>query len=495
MSIVLGGGGSGGSAGDVSECGARFVDSISNDPTVRLDLDDMDQQLNGTWLLLKDGTEIGMPEFRRSIAGSMLRDGEEVSASAYGNRILTLHLFTVGVTQSALGAALQTLHRELDRERNILEWRPTDAVNPVFFRTFRTPPEEIEATLSVLNHPSGLSAEGYFVTVPILAEPFAYGVMESVVVDADVNNDPAAASNGLMLDITGILGEIPTPAQIVYEDAAAVSALLTIGVRARGTPTNFTHYEQAEDMTQGTDTTVQANDATASGAGSNYSRCTFGTNDITVARLTEAAFLGADGTDVRGIYRLFQRLRRNGGAATDDFALYGELGHQGAQIPVLNLTTSWQFIDLGLFHVPPLLAQPPITDGYSGVEVDTFSPSFKLYARRDSGTGNLDLDYTVAVPADARDGYLEVDVGGLSDQVGATEALVVDGPQDVVYRRDSSGNVLSTDYPWKGGAPLLVPNQTNRWIILRPRTAADDRVADDCVISVNYWPRYLFIRS
>jgi hypothetical protein len=57
----------------------RFVNSIQVSPVVRLDLND-----RVTWGMGNE-TTFGMPEMRRAVTSSMLRDGDHVGATAYGN--------------------------------------------------------------------------------------------------------------------------------------------------------------------------------------------------------------------------------------------------------------------------------------------------------------------------------------------------------------------------------------------------------------------------
>lgn len=415
------------------------------------------------------------PELKRAVVSSMLRDGDAIPSSAYANRTLA---FTVKVERSSenlLAEALRDLHRELDRERNVLEYKPDGATKSVFFRTFRSPQYDLD-----IDEDPALGRA--FVTLALLAEPFAYGTRETLISATDIDNDPASVGNAMFYDLSGILGDVPTPAQILVEDASAVSLLLGLALRVRGQPGNLTHVRQAEAMTQGTDTATQPNDAAMSGAGNNFSRITFATNNLTTARLTLANFLGSVGVDIRGTYRLFARVRRNGGAATDDYELRAQLGRTGGTITVSNLTGP-QLVDLGLFA-----AGDVVSDGY-GAEIAVTSPTFVLNAQRTAGTGDLDIDYILALPADAA--YCQVDFAA---NIGATDIGVLDGPQDAVYRTAAAGGWLKAGYALVGGIPELVPNQTNRLYVVRSRSATDDRVADDLNLTVRYWPRYLYTR-
>jgi hypothetical protein len=86
----------------------RFVDSIQATPVIRLNLND-----GAVWVTNAD-TSFGSPAMRRSVAASMLRDGDHVGASAYGNREIVLVL-RLHVSGDAAATQVQLLQRELDR--------------------------------------------------------------------------------------------------------------------------------------------------------------------------------------------------------------------------------------------------------------------------------------------------------------------------------------------------------------------------------------------
>lgn len=139
----------------------QFVASIASSPAVRLDLG------ADPWAV-QSSTEFGMPELRRATVSTILADGERYPAAAYGNRVITLVMQVHAAGDDAVASALQQLTRELDRAANILRYRPGTST-PVFFRTFRA-------------GPSGIIWDPFLkqVTCQIPAEPFAYGLRETL---------------------------------------------------------------------------------------------------------------------------------------------------------------------------------------------------------------------------------------------------------------------------------------------------------------------------
>jgi hypothetical protein len=285
------------------ELGAlAFVDSIAASPTVRLDLS------GGTRgpFNLRDGSDFPPPPLKRSIPSSLLADGGTPTSATYDNRVISLHLGVMdsGEFRAADAAAtqMQLLMRELDRPGNFLRYR-ADTTTAVFFRTFRSGPD------AVAWDPFTRRA-----TVTLLAEPFAYG-LEQTLSPVTVTNNPAAGSNGMFLDITSPMGDVETPLYVAFTNGT--SGLGATGrfqsglaMRRRGTVATTPFFLQAEAMTQGVDTTTQVNSATFSGSGNNSSRCTFATATSGQQRLTINPWPTGSSVDYRGTYRVFMRCKK-----------------------------------------------------------------------------------------------------------------------------------------------------------------------------------------
>jgi hypothetical protein len=459
----------------------QFVDTISATPATRLDLND-----GSTWKVLQSPPpDLSPPPLKRSVVSSMLRDGSEIPATAYDNRTLDLTVLAAAASKDLLATELQKLSRELDRTRNILKYTSDGATKPVFFRTLRSPEyKDIGAR----------QLEGQnkkMLRLKILAEPFAYGLRETVSGSPfTVNNDPAAGSNPCYFDVTGVLGEVPTPGLFVISGLPSGDRTL-MAIRRHGTPGGV-YALQCEGMTQGTDTTTQPNDATFSGGSNNYSRTTFATATL-ATRLTAPNFpvTGAGSSvEYRGLYRIFARLRKT--ASGDDIRVQMRWGSDAitSDEVTLPLNSNRNWIDLGLVQLPAGIADP-VNEGYSGVAQAVKTMSLEFRARQVSGTGNLDWDVVLAVPAD--EGLIMTDW-----RLPTPGEYVLDGPNQAAYQRDAASTVLATSAPigLSGGFLELAPNQTNRIAFLEEvnPVGGGTTIGDSNVVAVHYWPRYLYIR-
>jgi hypothetical protein len=460
----------------------QFVDSIAASPTVRLDLNSASSNL----MISDSGIDLSPPPFREAVASTLLQDGDQIAAGAFGNRTLKLPLKLVyAASTDAAATAIQNLARELNRPRNILKVQVHGATSPVFFRTFRAP----SFVLGMLRLLLTANTE---ITLEIPAEPFAYGLLETPVSGVTVSADPAAGSNGGFVDVIGVKGDVESPALISFPASVGISNIVSLfASRRRGTPSATPFYFQAESMTQGTDTTTQANSASFSGAGNNYSRVTFATVASMATRLSMSD-LGTPSVDLRGTYRVFLRYRKN--TATDDINVYLAWGGSSFN-PIENDPVTLpdsigiRIADLGLVTVPQ--GPDPVYDFLSGVEL-VVDDDFQLLvlAERTAGTGTLDLDYLWLVPADDRMGM----VSWLTSAFASVFWL--DAYDNSVHGRNASGQVASIRTPSViGGFPMLTPNQANRiYILHQVGSGADHAITATASVSLSYYPRYLTVR-
>lgn len=453
----------------------QFVDSIASSPTVRLDLN------TDPWMVTLDQLDLSPPPLRRTIAATMLMDGANIPASAYDNRLLRMHLELVTSTQDLAAIQLQTLARELNRPTNILKYQPGTTA-PVFFRTFRSP--DFVWTITKDSGSAYMSAD-----VEIIAEPFAYGLLETPVSAATLATNPASA-NGNFLDVTGVKGDVESPALIRWPSSAVVAERESLfAVRRRGTPSAAPFLFQAEAMTQSLDTTTQANDANFSGAGNNYSRCTFATVATMQARLFTLD-LGTASVDLRGRYRVFARYRKN--TSGDAIGLRIQWGTSSGEVTtndtfatpnVATLVTA----DLGEIQIPG--GWDPVTNFRDGVQVavtDTYYLEFQ--AARTSGSGTLDIDYLILVPADDRFGIVKWMEAG-------PDRWWLDAHDNTVHARNSSDHIATSSPPrLAGGLPMLAPNQTNRVYMVYEIASGLTTTLTTITVTISYFPRYLAIR-
>jgi hypothetical protein len=458
-------------------CSLDFVDSIAEEPTIRLSLAD-----GATWILNRQETDFSPPPLREAVAQTLLADGGVVSASAYSFRTIRLGLYLGTATADATAAALQSLYRELDRPGNILRWWE-HTTHPVFFRTFR-------ASASSVRRLGFADGRRKKIEVELRAEYAGYGLLETPVSGVTVSTDPAAGSNGCFVDVTGVKGDVESPAIILWPSSAVNLGRHTmIASRRRGTPANAPFPLQAEAMTQGTDTTTQANDANFSGSGNNYSRCTFAT--ATMQTRLSVTTVGTSGVDLRGTYRVLLRYRKN--TSTDAINLQLRWGDASiadtllTQNDVYSTAGSGSIVtaDLGLITIPA--GFDPVSDA-SGVELPVSNAlKLQLRAERTSGAGTIDFDVLLLVPADDRLAIL--------NWTRAAADFILDARDNSAHARDGSSQVLSAKSPpIVGGFPMLTPNQANRIYMLRVVSTDQSWTLTTYTVSVSYYPRYLTVR-
>lgn len=472
-------------------CTLQFVDSVATSPTVRLDLSD-----DSKWTVLRPGTDFSPPPLKRSVASTLLQDGGAIPAAAYDLRTITLELALGTTTADGTASALQDLYQELDRPGgNILLWQE-HTTNPIFFRTFRTSASSVRR----LGFADGKRKR---IQVEIPAEPFGYGIEETLT-DVTVDNDPAGATNPNYFDVSSVKGDVEAPMRIKKQQTGSTVAapfVFLTAARRRGTVANVPYLLQAEAMTQATDTSIQANDTGMSGAGSNYSQCDFSTDATMARRLRVDEWPSSPSTDARGTYRVFGRFRKP--TSSDEIRVQLRVGGPQAGgfgtspsilLPEVTLSdlTSPQHMDLGLVQIP--VGTGARFNGPSGEELPAEGPRVELWAARDSGTGNLDIDYLIWVPADDRLAIVESTAGW---DVSADSGVVMDSYADLLYAHRDTGDAVVNSAVGQvtGSLPMLSPGVTNRiWYIDAVGPAVIHLISVSRTFELSYWPRYLSIR-
>jgi len=451
----------------------QFVASIAAAPTVRLDLD------TGPWRTLK-GSESPPPPLIRALTGTLLQAGQNVAADQHGNRVVRLALQLKAAAGTA-ATEMQKLHRELERPANFLLWQPDTDLPPVFFRTFRS-----SDYAPALDWGIGL----HEFTVDVLAEPYALGLRQTLS-SAVVAKDPAAGTNPCRFDVAAasVIGDVPAPVMLTITSGTQLAAATCVlAQRSRGTPSAAPFLLQAEAMTQGTDTTTQANSTLMSGSGNNYSRCTFATEPAMDDRLTMTPFPAAASVDVRGLYRVFARTRQTSTGVVRYHLVVGS--STGPTITNPATSSLVTITDLQTVVQFPS-GVDPVHDGLTGVEIPAAGSTLVLQAERVSGTDNLDVDCLLFMPADLR-------LAMVTYALSSTGSTVIDGSIPAVYQLDSSGNVIppaNEFFAVTSDLPVLVPAQDNRiYFIQTVETDALTTAPTTVTITPSYHPRYLQVR-
>ena len=479
----------------------QFVDRVGTGSVLRLNMND---GKNLRLLLGPDfsGPNFSPPTLKRAIVSTLLSEGAQIPASAYDNRLIVLPLRVTACDEAEMASILQSLHRELDRPKNILKWHPTYNFAPVYFRTYRSPDYVLDQTYE--------GKADLRITLKLMAEPFALGDRVDLA-NVTVNNDPAAVSNPMYVDISDVLGDVATPLFLKTISSTPTNDLRNvtscIAVRRHGIPGGV-YYREAEDRDNTGPDTTQVVDAGASGG--QKMRTTFATDITLTGRLEFSSWPvspAANSEEFRGTYRMFAVVKKS--VNSDDIKI--QLAWSGLNIvlsgdpqqfegdivtlPTDGLSTFWFLQDLGLFSMPA--GPDPVADGYSGIELAVRTLELHVRAGRTSGTGNLEIDFIIAVPADEELTLIKW------SGAGPGHPFVVDGPLDTVYGLQAVGSgIISAAtgigaFDRAGSIPLLAPNQTNRLVFLQTVgtyvTMFYD-VTGTTVLAISYWPRYLYIR-
>lgn len=457
----------------------QFVDQPVASPTVLLDMNN-----GSTTRVEKPGPQTPTPQLNRSFASNAMTDGGILSSASYQNRELKFTVWLNGANLSAKISQLDALKAQLAKPSNLIMYVPPGWSFPVFFRTFRSDDY-------VVDNGGGVGGAEWRVNCNVIAEPFAIGARRDLT-QVTVTNNPASGTNPILWDMTGIAGDSPTPAFVKVGTALAVADPVILAQRTVNQPTTVTAFAQAEAGTMGTDTTTQANDANMSGASNNFTRTTFTTASLTT-RVTVTLPTATAPEALRGRYRVFVRVRTS--ATGSNFTLryvQNAGGNDFVNGPITSFdslaNTAFRHIDLGVIDVPT--AGPyPTTIGYSALSAQMVTQALAIQAGRNSGTATIDMDYVYLMPADER---LCV---AARNTTQASSSLIIDGPNEMAYGQPSGatpfGSTRTVDNAGGlaflfGGAPMLVPNVTNRWHLIRGSSAN----SVTSTVDVSYWPRW-----
>lgn len=575
----------------------QFVDSISETPTVRLDVND-----GAVWFCTK--FKAPPPRLRRSVSQNAMRDGTHVSSSSYDSRTLELELYVLGegvddyeraASADMVGAEMQKLFRELDRSNGYLLYQADAFAKPVFFRLYRSDTADLEELWSV-------EVAKKF-TIELMAEPFALGLRESlgpfrVVNDpvlstanlaaptlntatpsttggtlaagtyyyrvtaltsageTTVSNQvsavttgttssvalswgnvpsatgyrvyrstsagsnggnvgvdvqaptttrtdtgsatgsatpPAANSTGALgcyFDVTGVVGDVPAPV-VIWDNA---SNLRQAGILTTVPATTNVSFlaRQAEAMTMSIDTAVAGSDSAMIGAGANnFARTTF----ATAANLRER--LRDPSADLpRGAYRVLVCVRRSDTTSVITARWYNPTTSvaQRGETVTIPARTERQVVDLGIYNAH---GDKPTSIGH-GPDAWVEETTLAIESGRTSGTGTVDWDYMLYVPAYVQslmfsfDGYIytgrSAAIDSTSETVSAWVTVGASDPTIATYRIADTAKVA-------GGWPYVSPG-SNRFLIHALTTPDAGGVGRSYSwnLSAAYWPQYLFVR-
>ncbi|WP_374457708.1 hypothetical protein [Nocardioides sp.] len=450
----------------------RFVASVASSPTVRLDLNDE----TSFWVKKVTATP---PRLRRSMSSNAMRDGVYVGSASYDSRTLVIELECRKSTQDAAATEIQKLWRELDRASNWLQYQPAGATKPVFFRTMRSDTSGLEDVVA--------QAAMRTFTIEVLAESHAVGLMETLG-PFTVNNDPAAGSNPGYVDISGVIGDVAADAIFWNQTANRAATLMAIRHDAFS---DIRPWIQCESLTLGTDTANPGGgpDAAMSGTGTNnYVRTTF-SGATMASRLSGDINTGITGQV--GSFVIYAAVRRTDATSVIKVGCSASTASAPDDTTTVPLSTARQLVRVGRFSTDG-------TENFAGRVKG--SNLYRIWAQRESGTGNLEWDCLFFVPADSA--MLEATSYATSTAAGDDD--VFDGVADRASAIIGGGNptTFATEAgPLRvaGRIPQVRPNNTSRLFFLTSSTYDSTGLrthvkTETNAITIYYWPRYLHVR-
>lgn len=435
----------------------KFVDSIAAVPTTRLDLND-----GVVWRTLLKGAP--PPRLRRAMSQNAMTNGAFVASSAYDQRIVTLDLLLLPNTQDLNATQLQLLARELDREDNYLMYQPNGLTKPVFFRVLRS---DYSRLGEVDGQPTARQG-----TIDLLCEPFAVGLREDAVVAAVVAHDPAAVTNPVSFTLN-VLGDVETEPIVWFTSAFSGNHILVS--QANDDAVVLVQAESASSLN--TDTSLNANDAAFSGAGQNSFRTTFATPALTTR--ADYAALTRPGT-----YRVFMRCRSTTAVGPPTFeAQITSLGMSTMDVTEFAGTALFQMVDLGLVTTPK-------GDGRIGFNTNPLPSvnTFTLSMARTAGSGSLDVDYLLFIPADEH---------STITALANSRRYVFDATRDqllLISTASTPFTATAVDHitAGSGSMPALIGGRVNRIFLVQ--LMDNTAISATLTVSLSYYPRYLYIR-
>jgi len=229
-----------------------------------------------------------------------------------------------------------------------------------------------------------------------------------------VSNDPASSGKRMTVNVTG---NLPTRINLKGQPEAGSNIVrVRVARRSYGNLSDFrgVWFKQGESASLGTDTSSVA-DGGASGG--NMARTTFATVP-TMIRRERFSFTPADLTAIEGRFRVFARYKL---PTTGAFTVLMKWGPSAAdpapfscdEIPLVTSAAA-----SSTYYTVPL-GEVTVERGLG----TTYGLTVDVFARRDSGSANLDLDHIFLMPAGATpsvrgDQLLTATVRGFNDVFG-----------------------------------------------------------------------------
>jgi hypothetical protein len=487
----------------------RFVNSIAAAPTIDLDLN-----LDQPFTVHRDDFTIGAPIY----GGDPLSVGVK-----WGYRTINLVTQVDGANTAAL-TAYQVLAKQVTQD-NLLMYQLDAATPPVFFKTYKTQPSEIDMSETKADSPL---LSYWRLAVPLTADAAAYGLPETSTVT--ISNDPASGTNKCFYQWpVAVKGDLETPLYLEApaSDVRGQTRMLASQALTGGATQTGPVVVQANALTHGTSVaggvapigTLVDNTGDAAMSGGNYTRYTGSASDDGTAQPISLLYgLNLLSGTLVGDYRVFMRVRCGAavdvwsfsiaqiGAVTPNYALF-----DGDTVAYLRGTTGPHWLDMQtIFRFP--YGAPPV-DPIGAFDTAYTNPglSFAVLMHSDAvAAKTVDFDCFLFVPVglDQAVATRYATTAYDASLPGATYKAVWNGPNDTRDLLDGSNNYSPAIAPKaEAGLPTLVPGMDNSIHYLQhigtgyndPRTSStsgvNDVLTNSTVLTWKYWPRYLWLRA
>lgn len=466
----------------------KFVERPEWDPVLdRLNLNDPAAGI----YLGNDGVDLGTPEFLGEPGGV---------GAEHGYRDITISLRVVGSNDVAANVQ-NALAREFARQSNWLLYRVEDMA-PLWFKTYQGSPGALNMRL--------VEQGVWDVTFTLKADPFGLGMMVRQTVT--INNDPAAALNGMLATIGTIDGDYPAPAIINFPagtsdyirpylsvfplEWSSASTAFWWGAEGGGNPGNV-----VLNPTMGTNSAISAT-GQAGYSGGRYVYTSFNAAGTPIARRRMVTWNVT--APYAGRYKLFARIGHAGTTVTGvDYTVTGA----GAACSVPKSTrNTWGgtafagIFELGTYTFPKgnlPTSKPYVLDlAQVGIDVEGFIAN----AQGGTGASQLTVDYVVGVPIDLP---LDSSRGAAytlnwrdEQKTRGNVVLRVDGENQMVSEIKSGKYDIGTGPEIPGGTyPMLTPGAKNMLTLITRRgqasTGGIDSISTSMTLTIDYYPRFV----
>ncbi|MDP9820378.1 hypothetical protein [Nocardioides massiliensis] len=430
----------------------QFTAGPSADAEVRLDLNAEGIELADSRVLV-DGFGFGMPEL----------DGEPgARGRAWGVRTQSLPWKVTGSKAAAL-ALLGLLARELTRQENWLRVQLSPSTEPRWLHTYAASADQVSLNQVYWDAES----DTWRTTLSVPADPFALGPR----VDMDpvtVTNSPIAGTHPMQVKLPPVLGEVPAPALVVVEKAAAGGML---------GPLVAVTNEAATVHAAGSWGPAVGSAVTAAGylAGS-YRPTSGGLADWAVVGTWEPGVLP------QGRRRALLRVGATPGAGA--VLLRAVVGGLAMPPVLVQCTDQVRWVDLGSLPYPM-----PDDDGLGAAP----AVPVVIAARRARPGGELRLDDRLLLV----DGAWDADLLKLTARDGGTGPTRLAVNADARRARAVIADAAVPPPAASGGWPHLHPGRDNHLLVAQnvdPLGLAgrNDDAASTTTVRVSYQPRYLW---